>query len=90
MTEYFHDEIAQVEAARERLSVLQDDLARIRMRAAALAHDTDWQSTGAQAFRDAVATWQQGIALLDWPIERLRAGLLRTRGMLDSLSGGDP
>lgn len=90
MTEHVHTEIARVEAALVRLTAVQDDLARIRVRAAALAHETDWQSAGAEAFRDAVADWHTGIALLDWPIDRLRGSLLRVRGMLDTLMGMGP
>ncbi|MCR2814004.1 hypothetical protein NQ166_10620 [Microbacterium sp. zg.Y1090] len=79
-------EIERVDAASRRIAAVAADLAGLRARAGALAAQTDWQSSAAEAFRASVADWSTAIWLLDWPLERLQQGLRRTRAMLESLS----
>ncbi|MCR2793202.1 WXG100 family type VII secretion target [Microbacterium sp. zg.Y625] len=90
MTLDLSDDIARVDAALGRLSRVQTGLGDVRLRAIGLARETDWQSSAAQAFRDAVDGWVEGIARLDRPMEHLRERLMQTRDRLESTWVPDP
>ncbi|MCR2815621.1 WXG100 family type VII secretion target [Microbacterium jiangjiandongii] len=90
MTLDLSDDIAGVDAAIGRLARVQTGLGDVRLRAVGLARETDWQSSAAQAFRDAVDVWVEGIARLDPPMEHLRERLMQTRDRLESTWVPDP
>ena len=90
MTLDLRDDIDAVDAALGRLARVQTGLGYVRPRAVGLARETDWQSSAAQAFRDAVDVWVQGVARLDRPMEHLQERLVQTRDRLESTRVPDP
>ncbi|MCR2800447.1 MULTISPECIES: hypothetical protein [unclassified Microbacterium] len=84
MTLDLRDDIAGVDAALHRLTAIQAGLDDVRARAMGMARETDWQSSAARAFRDAVDAWVEGVARIDRPMVQLRERLVQTRDRLES------
>lgn len=83
------DPLDLLELARARVDAVCDELHGIRRRAEALAHETAWQSRGAEAFRAAVASWVEGLDLLATELDGLRdeVAFVRVRGAVAGGSG---
>ncbi|MFT4136066.1 hypothetical protein [Microbacterium sp.] len=83
------DSLALLERTLVRVDAVRAELAGIRRLAAALADQTAWRSSGADAFRAAVGAWIEQLDQACAQLELLRDDLdiARARSMLVAVGG---